>query len=87
MRFHKAESAFFVFMTLILLAGLMLFHAYSVLQDAGLDGLGADSEPVSYLGKVHFGVEVLLATAVFFGSSSSIRSFAARFSRSASCAP
>lgn len=67
MRFHKAESAFFVFMSLVLLAGLMLFHAYSVLQDGGLDALGAGEDPASYLGKVIFGVEVLLATSIFFG--------------------
>jgi two-component system, cell cycle response regulator len=68
MRFHKAESAFFVFMALVLMAGITLFHAYSVLQSVSeslLDSVAADRVP--YLGRLIFGVEVLLATAVLFG--------------------
>lgn len=68
MRFHKAESAFFVFMALVLMAGITLFHAYSVLQSVNeslLDSVAADRVP--YLGRLIFGVEVLLATAVLFG--------------------
>ena len=32
MRFHKAESAFFVFITLVLAAGVILAHAYELLS-------------------------------------------------------
>ena len=32
MRFHKAESAFFVFIFVILAAGLVTLHAYGLLQ-------------------------------------------------------
>ncbi len=31
MRFHKSESAFFVFIAVILAAGVVIFHAYDVL--------------------------------------------------------
>ncbi|RUU50839.1 GGDEF domain-containing protein, partial [Mesorhizobium sp. M2C.T.Ca.TU.002.02.1.1] len=37
MRFHKAESAFFVFIFVILAAGLVTFHAYGQLQDIAAD--------------------------------------------------
>lgn len=68
MRFHKAESAFFVFMALVLMAGITLFHAYSVLQSVSESLLGSvAADRVPYLGRLIFGVEVLLATAVLFG--------------------
>ena len=66
MRFQKAESAFFVFMTLVLLAGVMLFHAYGVLRGSS-DLLVEGAAQLGYLGRLIFGVEVLLATAIFFG--------------------
>lgn len=68
MRFHKSESAFFVFMALVVTAGVALFHAYSILQSASVEfievGLG---DQASYLGRLMFAVEVLLATAALFG--------------------
>ena len=31
MRFHKSESAFFVFISVIFAAGALILHAYSIL--------------------------------------------------------
>ncbi|WP_457937972.1 GGDEF domain-containing protein [Mesorhizobium sp. 10J20-29] len=68
MRFHKSETAFFVFIAVILAAGVLTLHAYGVLftladvtSDAGRFG------DVAYLSKVLFATGVLLATALFFG--------------------
>jgi two-component system, cell cycle response regulator len=68
MRFHKAESAFFVFIFVILAAGLVTLHAYGLLQ-AFTDGVSAPDrvEQISYLNKLLFATGVLLATALFFG--------------------
>ena len=68
MRFHKSESAFFVFIAVILAAGLVILHAYGVLRD----GAEAISQPqrmesVAYLSRLLFATGVLLATALFFG--------------------
>ncbi|MBN9548077.1 MAG: GGDEF domain-containing protein [Alphaproteobacteria bacterium] len=69
MRFHKAESAFFVFIFLILAAGLVTFHAYGQLQDIATD-LDAASrvDKIIYLNKLLFVTGALLATALFFGT-------------------
>ncbi|MEI9401483.1 GGDEF domain-containing protein [Mesorhizobium argentiipisi] len=69
MRFHKAESAFFVFIFVILAAGLVTFHAYGQLQDIAAD-LDAVSrvDKIVYLNKLLFVTGALLATALFFGS-------------------
>jgi two-component system cell cycle response regulator len=69
MRFHKSESAFFIFIAVIFAAGALILHAYGVLQSTKIalpqservDGLG-------YLAKVLFGSGVLVATALFFGA-------------------
>jgi two-component system cell cycle response regulator len=68
MRFHKSESAFFVFIAVILAAGLVTFHAYDVLNDSA-DALYQPGrmEGVAYLAKLLFATGVLLATALFFG--------------------
>jgi two-component system cell cycle response regulator len=68
MRFHKSESAFFVFIAVILAAGLVIFHAYDVLGDSA-DSLYQPErmEGVAYLAKLLFATGVLLATALFFG--------------------
>jgi two-component system, cell cycle response regulator len=68
MRFHKSESAFFVFIAVILAAGLVIFHAYDVLGDSA-DALYQPErmEGVAYLARLLFATGVLLATALFFG--------------------
>ena len=68
MRFHKSESAFFVFIAVILAAGLVIFHAYDVLSDS-TDALYQPErmEGFAYLAKLLFATGVLLATALFFG--------------------
>lgn len=69
MRFHKAESAFFVFIFVILAAGLVTVHAYDFLQtSAGLAQGPAPLQRIAYLNKLLFATGVLLATALFFGT-------------------
>src|SRR5690606_38285143 len=68
MRFHKAESAFFVFIFVVLAAGLVTVHAYDFLQaSAELAKLPAALERIAYLNRLLFATGVLLATALFFG--------------------
>jgi diguanylate cyclase (GGDEF)-like protein len=68
MRFHKAESAFFVFIFVILAAGLVTLHAYGLLQALAAEiTTPAGIEETIYLNKLLFGTGVLLATALFFG--------------------
>jgi diguanylate cyclase (GGDEF)-like protein len=68
MRFHRAESAFFVFIFVILAAGLVTLHAYGYLQSIA-DQFRQPSriENIAYLNKLLFATGVLLATALFFG--------------------
>ena len=69
MRFHKSESAFFVFITVILAAGVITVHAHDTLR-------GAESaiytpgrvEALAYLRNLLFATGVLIATALFFGA-------------------
>ena len=68
MRFHKAESAFFVFIFVILAAGLVTVHAYDFLQAATTQvSIPSALERIAYLNKLLFATGVLLATALFFG--------------------
>lgn len=68
MRFHQSESAFFVFITLILAAGAFLAHAYLVLDSTADELYAVDRvENLAYLTKLIFGTGVLLATASIFG--------------------
>jgi len=68
MRFHKAESAFFVFIFVILAAGLVTLHAYGLLQGIAADmDTASRIERIIYLNKLLFMTGVLLATALFFG--------------------
>jgi two-component system, cell cycle response regulator len=69
MRFHKSESAFFVFIALVFGAGALLFHAYGVLN-ASLENLYAveRASGVDYLARLIFGTGILLATAIVFGT-------------------
>ncbi|MGD9912922.1 MAG: GGDEF domain-containing protein [Rhizobiaceae bacterium] len=68
MRFHKSESAFFVFIVVILAAGVITVHAHEILREAGAM-LEAERriDAIRYLGKLLFATGVLLATALFFG--------------------
>jgi diguanylate cyclase (GGDEF)-like protein len=68
MRFHKAESAFFVFIFVILAAGLVTLHAYGLLQAIATDlDTASRVDKIVYLNKLLFATGVLLATALFFG--------------------
>ena len=68
MRFHKSESAFFVFIALILGAGVLLAYAYATLSGTAH---ALDPQPrlegLADFGKLIFATGVLLATALFFG--------------------
>lgn len=69
MRFHKAESAFFVFIFVILAAGLVTFHAHGQLQDIAADlDTASRVDKIVYLNKLLFVTGALLATALFFGT-------------------
>lgn len=68
MRFHQAESAFFVFIFVILAAGLVMLHSYDYLQMAASESQGFFTpENVEHLTKLVLATGVLLATALFFG--------------------
>ena len=68
MRFHKSESAFCVFMALILGAGLLTVYAYGIILAPGEFFYIPDGfETVAFVAKLMFGTGVLLATALFFG--------------------
>jgi diguanylate cyclase (GGDEF)-like protein len=68
MAFHKSESAFFVFIAVILIAGVVTVHAYDVLRTSLGVFLGGEySETIRVLEKLLFAIGVLLATALFFG--------------------
>ncbi len=68
MRFHKSETAFFVFIAVILAAGVLTLHAYGVLFSvADMPSQPERYEGVAYLSKLLFATGVLLTTATFFG--------------------
>ncbi|TKT80107.1 GGDEF domain-containing protein [Aquamicrobium sp. LC103] len=68
MRFHKAESAFFVFIAVVLAAGVLLLHAYQMLHGvAEATGAVQRAGLIGYMARLLFGAGVLLATALFFG--------------------
>jgi two-component system cell cycle response regulator len=68
MRFHKAESAFFVIIGVILAAGAVIFHAYSIINAGSADVVSAsNAAELRYLHKLLFATGVLLVTALFFG--------------------
>lgn len=68
MRFHKAESAFFVFIFVILAAGLVTLHSYGLLQGIAEDmDTASRIERIAYLNTLLFITGVLLATALSFG--------------------
>jgi diguanylate cyclase (GGDEF)-like protein len=66
--FHKAESAFFVFIALVLGAGVLLAFAYGSLQSAFEDPeVRVPVDLISDFATLLFAACVLLATALFFG--------------------
>ncbi|QDB99985.1 GGDEF domain-containing protein [Mesorhizobium sp. 8] len=67
MRFHQAESAFFVFIFVILAAGLVTLHAFDFMQTAAGDFGPSHDTDIAYLSKLLFAIGVLIATAFFFG--------------------
>ncbi|MBX3580596.1 MAG: GGDEF domain-containing protein [Rhizobiaceae bacterium] len=68
MRLHKSEAAFFVFVAVILAAGIVIFHAYDLLFSIA-KGLGQSGrfDDIVYVSKLLFGAGLLLATGLFFG--------------------
>ncbi|MBN9071351.1 MAG: GGDEF domain-containing protein [Rhizobiales bacterium] len=68
MHWHKSESAFFVFIGVILAAAVVTVHAYGIANDgfAAIAG-GAGAVENDYLRRLLFAIAVLLATAVLFG--------------------
>jgi diguanylate cyclase (GGDEF)-like protein len=68
MRFHKSESAFFVFMALIFGAGVLILYAYGILYALPEDPDVVDrAKDIADVTTLLFGTGVLLATAIFFG--------------------
>ncbi len=68
MHLHKAEHAFFVFIFVIVAAGMVTLHAHGVVETATAQiGDGAALDSVAYIGTLLFAIGVLLATAFFFG--------------------
>lgn len=67
MRFHKSELAFFVFITVILIAGAVTLYAYEIAKPADSLTQAELTHAVLLLSRLLFGVGVLLATAVVFG--------------------
>lgn len=68
MRFHKAEWAFFIFIFVILAAGLVMLHAYGLLQSfaSGVHDPERIAQ-IAYLTQLLFTTGTLLAIALFFG--------------------
>jgi two-component system cell cycle response regulator len=68
MRFHKSESAFFVFMALILGSGALVLYAYGVLYAAtGNLHMPGSLDDLSSVSRLLFASGVLISTALFFG--------------------
>ena len=68
MRFHKAESAFFVFIVVILAAGLLILQTYwSVFDVEHVRDFAERQEDMAAIAMLLFATGVLQATALFFG--------------------
>lgn len=68
MRFHTSETAFFVFIALVLAAGACLAYGYSELSYTGESADPVElGRNVALLSRILFGTGVLLATASIFG--------------------
>jgi len=68
MQFHKSETAFFVFIVVIVASGMVAMHAYGVLE-RGTNTLYAPERlaDFAYLRHLLFSIGVMLAAAVCFG--------------------
>ena len=66
MRFHKSETAFFIFNAAILAAGALTFRAYEALNSATATA-GHAAPDITFASKLLFAYGCLLATALFFG--------------------
>jgi two-component system, cell cycle response regulator len=68
MRFHKSESAFFAFISVIFAAGVLILYAYSILYQKTATSLPPEQlEVISHLVRLLFASGVLVATALVFG--------------------
>jgi diguanylate cyclase (GGDEF)-like protein len=68
MRFHPAESAFFVFIVVILAAGVVTLHAHDYLQSIPEGVINPTrAQGAAYLNTLLSAIGVLVATALFFG--------------------
>ncbi|MBX3568971.1 MAG: GGDEF domain-containing protein [Rhizobiaceae bacterium] len=67
MRFHKSESAFFVFIVVILAAGVVDLLAYDLAQTFLETSSGEVARALRAIGGYLFASLVLIATALFFG--------------------
>lgn len=66
MRFHKSETAFFVFMAIILMAAGLTLHSHSIVQSLAGRGI-ISTEPLAPLATLIFLCGVMLVTSLFFG--------------------
>ena len=65
MRFHKSESAFFVFIALVLAGCIALLYAYDVLRTGRELATAAErAAAATYLSGILFGTAMMLAAAV-----------------------
>ena len=68
MRFHKAESAFFVFIVVILAAGVLMLYAYDLVYGAAEIAVREERlARMAFVARLLFATGVLQATALFFG--------------------
>ena len=68
MRLHRSESAFFVFIVVILVAGGLVLYAYDTLQaSSAVFEQSSIASTIIKLKRLLFGTGVLIAAAVFFG--------------------
>lgn len=68
MRFHQSETAFFVFIIVVVAAGAVTVHAYDAMQVFTGTLVPAERMAnIGYVSKLLFTIGVLLATAIFFG--------------------
>lgn len=69
MRLHQSETAFVIFIVVILAAGIATYFAYETVQHMAVSIADADGvASLARLRKLLFGTGVLLATALFFGT-------------------
>ena len=68
MRFHKAETAFFVCIAVVAAGGLLTLHSYMILQNSAATGsLAEHVAQLPYLARSLVISMALMTTAIFFG--------------------